>query len=79
MKRAGFEADQKHLILYDRSTGKRTNLSEQFDYSLNEVLWSPDSKAIYFNADATSNESVFKLTERAKRSAQSSGEATIMT
>lgn len=67
MKRAGFEADQKHLILYDRSTGKRTNLSEQFDYSLNEVLWSPDSKAIYFNADATSNESVFKLTVEGKK------------
>ena len=62
MKRAGFEADQKQLILFDRVTGKRENLSERFDYSLNEVLWSPDSKAIYFNADDKGNESIFKLT-----------------
>jgi dipeptidyl aminopeptidase/acylaminoacyl peptidase len=62
MQRAGFEADQKQLILYDRSTGKRTNVTGQFDYSLNEVIWSPDSKVIYFNADDKSNESIFKLT-----------------
>ncbi len=62
MKRAGFEADQKQLILYDRTTGQRTNLSEHFDYSLNEVLWSPDSKVLYFNSDDKSNESIFKLT-----------------
>jgi dipeptidyl aminopeptidase/acylaminoacyl peptidase len=61
MKRAGFEADQKQLILYERSTGKRLNLTEQFDYSVNDMVWSPDSKAIYFNADDKSNESLFKL------------------
>jgi dipeptidyl aminopeptidase/acylaminoacyl peptidase len=61
MKRAGFEADQKQLVLYDRATGKRENLTERIDYSLNEVLWSPDSKIIYFNADDKGNESLFKL------------------
>ena len=67
MKRAGFEADQKQLILYDRSTGKGTSLTEQFDYSLNDVLWSTDSKAVYFNADDKSNESIFKLTLASKK------------
>lgn len=62
MKRAGFEADQKQLILYERSTDKRLNLTEQFDYSVNDMVWSPDSKVIYFNADDKSNESLFKLT-----------------
>jgi len=61
MKRAGFEADQKQLILYERSTGKRLNLTEQFDYSVNDMVWSPDSKVIYFNADDKGNESLFKL------------------
>ncbi len=67
MARAGFEADQKQLILYDRSSGKRTHLTGQFDYSLNEVLWSPDSKIIYFNADDKSNESIFRLTVATRR------------
>jgi Tol biopolymer transport system component len=62
MKRAGFEADQKQLILYERASGKRLNLTEQFDYSVNDMVWSPDSKVIYFNADDKSNESLFKLT-----------------
>lgn len=61
MKRAGFEADQKQLILYERSTGIRTNLTERFDFSLNEVAWSPDSKLIYVNADDKGNESLFRL------------------
>ena len=67
MKRAGFEADQKQLIIYDRSTGKRINLSEQYDYSLNEVVWSLDSKVLYFNTDERSNESIFKLTVADKK------------
>ena len=62
MKRAGFEADQKQLILVDRTSGTRQNLTETFDYSLNEVAWTADSKYLYFNADDRGNESVFRLT-----------------
>ncbi|MCI0552295.1 MAG: S9 family peptidase, partial [Anaerolineae bacterium] len=51
MKRAGFEADQRQLVLYERSTGKRINLTEGFDYSVNVVQWAPDSKSLYFNAE----------------------------
>ncbi|HCA81766.1 MAG TPA: S9 family peptidase, partial [Bacteroidetes bacterium] len=62
MRRAGFEADQKQLILFERATGKCTNLTEKFDHSLNEVAWSPDSKFVFFNADDKGNESLFKMT-----------------
>ena len=61
MKRAGFEADQKQLILFERLTGKRLNITERFDYSVNDFLWTPDSKTIYFNADDKSNESLFRI------------------
>jgi dipeptidyl aminopeptidase/acylaminoacyl peptidase len=61
MKRAGFEADQKQLILYERSTGKCQNLTQRVDFSINDYLWTNDSKTIYFNADDKSNESLFKL------------------
>jgi len=61
MKRAGFEADQKQLILYERSTGKRKNLTERVDFSINDYLWTHDSKTITFNADDKGNESLFKL------------------
>lgn len=67
MRRAGFEADQKQLILYDRSSGVRSNLTDRFDYSLNEVIWSPDSKSIYFNTDDKGNESIFRLNVASKK------------
>ncbi|MFN3693819.1 MAG: TolB family protein, partial [Ignavibacterium sp.] len=50
MKRAGFEADKKDIILYERSTGKMKNLTESLDRSVEEFIWSPDSKTIYFTA-----------------------------
>ncbi len=38
MKRAGFEADKKDLILFDRKTGKMKNLTEDFDKSVDEFV-----------------------------------------
>jgi dipeptidyl aminopeptidase/acylaminoacyl peptidase len=61
MKRAGFEADERQLILYARATGSRRNVTERFDFSVNDFLWTPDSKSIYFNADDKSNESLFRI------------------
>lgn len=67
MKRAGFEADQNQLVLYERSSGKLTNLTEAVDYSVNDVVWSPDSKSLIFNADDKGNESIFRITVSDKK------------
>lgn len=61
MKRAGFEADKKDLILFDRKTGKMKNLTEDLDRSLEEFIWSTDSKTIYFTAQNEINSSIYKL------------------
>ena len=61
MKRPGFESGQNQLILYERSTGTRTNLTENFDRSVNEVAWSPDSRSLFFNADDKGNENIFRV------------------
>jgi dipeptidyl aminopeptidase/acylaminoacyl peptidase len=61
MNRPGFESDQNQLVVYDRSTGKHINLTEKYDYSINEVQWSPDSRFLYFNADNKGNESIFRI------------------
>ena len=67
MKRPGFEADQNYLVVYERSTGKRTTLTEGSYYSVNEVLWTPDSKALIYNAADKGWESVFKVTVNTKK------------
>ena len=67
MKRPGFEADRNYLVLYERSTGKRITLTEGSDYSVNEVLWTPDSKALIFNAADKGWESAIKVTVNTKK------------
>ena len=67
MKRLGFEADENQIVLYDRGTGRRTNISETFDYSINEMVWSPDSKSIYCNADDKGNVTLFKISVSDKK------------
>lgn len=61
MKRAGFEADKKDIVLFERSTGKMKNLTEDLDRSVEEFIWSPDSKTIYFTAQNEINNSIYKL------------------
>ncbi|HEY6953425.1 MAG TPA: S9 family peptidase [Bacteroidota bacterium] len=61
MKRPGFEADQNQIVLYERETGKRTNITESIDYSVNDMVWSPDSRSIYFNADDKGNVTIFRI------------------
>ena len=48
MKRAGFEADQQNLILYNVKTGVEKNLTRKLDRSVSDFVWSPDGKRIYF-------------------------------
>jgi dipeptidyl aminopeptidase/acylaminoacyl peptidase len=67
MRRAGFEADRRELVLYEHASGKLVNLTETFDYSVSDVVWSPDSKSIYFNADDKGNVSIFKVTVTDKK------------
>ena len=61
MRRAGFEADRRELVLYERASGNLIDLTETFDYSVNDVVWSPDSKSLFFNADNKGNVSIYKV------------------
>ncbi len=67
MRRAGFESDRRELVLYERASGKIINLTEKFDYSVNDVVWAPDSKSLYFNADDKGNVSIFKVAIAGKK------------
>ena len=47
----GYESDRWRVMLYDRVTGKISDLTPTFDRSAEELAWSPDSKTIYFVAE----------------------------
>ena len=61
MERAGFEADEKDLIMFNRKSGKMVNLTKYFDKSVEEFIYSPDSKTIYFTSGNEVNSSIYKL------------------
>ncbi|MCF8353668.1 MAG: prolyl oligopeptidase family serine peptidase, partial [Melioribacteraceae bacterium] len=61
MARAGFEADKKSVMLYNRESKSITNLTETLDRSANELVWSPDSKTIYFNAPNEIYNSIYSV------------------
>ncbi|MBN1348819.1 S9 family peptidase [candidate division KSB1 bacterium] len=50
MERPGFEADQTDILLYDRASGQRINLTTKFDRSVDEFIFSASGKKIYFVA-----------------------------
>jgi dipeptidyl aminopeptidase/acylaminoacyl peptidase len=49
-QRPGFEADRIRLMLYDRATGTIKEALPEFDQWVEAMVWSPDSKTIYFNS-----------------------------
>jgi len=50
MARAGYESDQRDLVLYDRKKKSHTNLTLEFDRSVGDFVWGPESKRIFFSA-----------------------------
>jgi dipeptidyl aminopeptidase/acylaminoacyl peptidase len=47
----GYESDRWRLMLYGRKSGTQSNLTENFDSSVESYAFAPDSKTIYFNSE----------------------------
>src|SRR5207248_6802401 len=50
-QRPGYESDRFRLMLYDRKTGEKRNLTEKFDRWVGTFTWAPDSARIYFSSE----------------------------
>ena len=59
-----YESDRWRVMLYDRQTGKSENLSEGFDRSANNLVWSADSKTIFFTAENETLQPVYSMEAR---------------
>lgn len=60
MARAGFESDKQTLMLYNRTSGELKNVTEKLDISIGQILFSPDGKFVYYDADREAFHSIFK-------------------
>ena len=59
--RGGYESDRFRLMLYERATGKITDLTPNFDRWVDSMTWSPDSKTIYFTAENEGEAPIYKI------------------
>src|SRR5439155_17366386 len=62
---AAYESDRWRVMLYDRAARSTQNLTERFDRSAQRLVWSPDSKTIYFGAEDETLQPVYALEARA--------------
>jgi len=56
-----YESDRWRLMLFDRAAGTHAEAAESFDRSVDEIVWSPDSKQIYFTAVNEAEQPVYEI------------------
>lgn len=59
MKRDGYEADKNDLIVSFK--GQNSNLTASWDGTVDDYLWSPDAKKIYFTAAIDGTKQLFEV------------------
>lgn len=62
MARDGYEADKNDIYIMDWKTGKKINLTKNWDESLTgDLFWTTDSKKIYFTSATKGTKQLFSL------------------
>jgi dipeptidyl aminopeptidase/acylaminoacyl peptidase len=69
MERPGFEADKNRLMICDLQSGTITEASKYIDQSVDNILWSKDSKFIYFSSCINAVHQVYAYNVSAKKDA----------
>ncbi len=59
--RPGYESDRFRLVVYERATGKITNLTETLDRWVDSFAWSPNTKLIYFTAEHKAHSLIYAV------------------
>lgn len=60
-ERPGFEADKIRLMLYNRQTGEIKEMLNQLDQWIGTIVWSKDSKTIYFDSGVKGRVHLYSL------------------
>jgi len=60
-QRPGYESDRFRLMLYDRKSGQKKNLTEDFDRWVGTFTWSQNSSRIYLNTENSGKAPIYSL------------------
>lgn len=61
MERDGYEADKNRIFLMDVTSGEKTDLTADWDYTADAIAWNPNGKSLYFLAAKGGDIPVFSL------------------
>ena len=61
MESAGFESDRARVMIFDRATETKHEATQGLDQNANQVIWSADSKSIFFNSETNGTQQIYKL------------------
>ena len=67
MERDGYESDKNRLFILDLQSGEKRYLTDEFDYSLDQLVWAENSKDIYFLSVVQGTEQIFKINVESKK------------
>ncbi len=59
--RPGDESDRWGLMLYERKTREKRNLTEDFDFWVGSYVWEPDSSVIDFSAEDAGSSPIYSV------------------
>jgi dipeptidyl aminopeptidase/acylaminoacyl peptidase len=65
-QRPGYESDRFRLMLYDRKTREKKDVTEGFDHWVGSFVWAPSSKAIYFSAEHMRHSLIYVVSQLEK-------------
>jgi len=61
MSRPGYESDTRRLMLLDRQSGAIRSLTDPLDRSVDEIVWHPDSRRLFFTARDEGRSSIYTV------------------
>lgn len=57
----GYESDRWQLLIFNRDTGEREDLTSDFDRNVETYEWAPDSRTIYFQAEDRAEMPIYSI------------------
>ncbi|WP_353124608.1 S9 family peptidase [Parapedobacter pyrenivorans] len=62
MAEDGYEADKNDVVVFDRRTARRYNLTKEWDGTVDSYLWSQDGRTVWFTAAVKGTVQLFEIT-----------------
>ncbi|MDE6331829.1 MAG: peptidase S9, partial [Muribaculaceae bacterium] len=67
MEHDGYESDKNRLMILDMATGTKTDLTADWDYTIDEFAWNPDGERLWFVAPHLGTIPVFNIDIKSRK------------